>query len=291
MAIAAVGRTLAGLLKSTGPAAGIGVGIGAGSAAGGSAVSVAMMPFNAVNNFLGSGFFGYGMIMGERYAYQNDWPKIQKRLEGGEDIFNIMHEYTGRFSAVMMAEAKIIMQDVSTFVHDLMSSFASGDTDKKAASTAGIQWFINMMNEQNNPNFVGPPTNKETDFITGATIDDRNIEAAEKERLRQIQARKDEQKRILNNQQDTNKQIDQIIISQPTVKRKAGQSQIIHRNNLIRMLKQESDRWSFYKRELVNGKNLSPAQRTSLIATIDKWQKQVQKRQLELSAFLVKYTW
>lgn len=155
MVLASVGPTLANLFKSAAPAAGLGIGLGAGSAAGGSAVSVAMLPFNAVNNFLGSGFFGYGMIMGERYAYQNDWPKIQKRLENGELIFNIMHEYTGTFAAVMMAEARIIMADVTAFTKNLLSDFISGKADEKAESGSGTAWFIEQMQNQN-VNVVGP---------------------------------------------------------------------------------------------------------------------------------------
>ncbi len=86
---------------------------GASIGAGVGASSVALMPFNAANTFLGSAFFGYGMILGERYMYQADWPKIQQRLENGEKIENIIQEYTGRFTAVVMAEAKIIFESVT----------------------------------------------------------------------------------------------------------------------------------------------------------------------------------
>ncbi len=74
--------------------------------------SVALAPFNAANTFMGSAFFGYGMILGERYMYQEDWPKIQKRLVNGEKIENIIQEYTGTFTAVVMQEAKIIFDSV-----------------------------------------------------------------------------------------------------------------------------------------------------------------------------------
>ncbi len=87
-----------------GAAIGAGVGIS----------SVALMPFNSANTFLGSAFFGYGMILGERYMYQADWPKIQARLEHGEKIENIIQEYTGVFTAVVMKEAKIIFDSVSS---------------------------------------------------------------------------------------------------------------------------------------------------------------------------------
>ncbi len=88
-------------------AGGLGIGAGVGIS------SVALAPFNAANTFMGSAFFGYGMILGERYMYQADWPKIQARLENGEKIENIIQEYTGRFTAVVMKEAKIIFDTVT----------------------------------------------------------------------------------------------------------------------------------------------------------------------------------
>ncbi len=101
-----------------GAAIGAGVGIS----------SVALMPFNAANTFLGSAFFGYGMILGERYMYQADWPKIQQRLENGEKIENIIQEYTGRFTAVVMAEAKIIFDSVTSEMLQIMKTALLGTT-------------------------------------------------------------------------------------------------------------------------------------------------------------------
>ncbi len=95
-----------------GAAIGAGVGIS----------SVALMPFNAANTFLGSAFFGYGMILGERYMYQADWPKIQQRLENGEKIENIIQEYTGTFQAVVMKEAKIIFDSVTREMIDIIKA-------------------------------------------------------------------------------------------------------------------------------------------------------------------------
>ncbi len=101
------------------------VGAVAGGAAIGAGVgisSVALMPFNAANTFLGSAFFGYGMILGERYMYQADWPKIQARLEHGEKIENIIQEYTGVFQAVVMREAKIIFDSVTKEMIDIIKA-------------------------------------------------------------------------------------------------------------------------------------------------------------------------
>jgi len=86
---------------------------GAAIGAGVGVSSVALAPFNAANTFLGSAFFGYGMILGERYMYQEDWPKIQQRLVNGEKIENIIQEYTGVFTATVMKEAKIIFDTVT----------------------------------------------------------------------------------------------------------------------------------------------------------------------------------
>ncbi len=86
--------------------------------------SIALMPFNAANTFLGSAFFGYGMILGERYMYQADWPKIQARLEHGEKIENIIQEYTGVFTAVVMKEAKIIFESVTSEMIDIIKTAA-----------------------------------------------------------------------------------------------------------------------------------------------------------------------
>ncbi len=97
---------------------------GAAIGAGVGVSSIALMPFNSANTFLGSAFFGYGMILGERYMYQSDWPKIQARLEHGEKIENIIQEYTGVFTAVVMKEAKIIFDSVTREMINIMSQAA-----------------------------------------------------------------------------------------------------------------------------------------------------------------------
>ncbi len=108
-----------------------GVGVGVGIGAGVGVSSVALAPFNAANTFMGSAFFGYGMILGERYAYQADWPKIQARLENGEQIENIIQEYTGRFTAVVMKEAKIIFTSVTEEFIDIMTNAIKNALDPK----------------------------------------------------------------------------------------------------------------------------------------------------------------
>ncbi len=110
-------------------AGGVGIGAGVGVS------SVALAPFNAANTFMGSAFFGYGMILGERYMYQSDWPKIQQRLENGEKIENIIQEYTGTFTAVVMKEAKIIFDTVTREFIAIMNAALQGSLPPNVAST------------------------------------------------------------------------------------------------------------------------------------------------------------
>ncbi len=133
-----LGSSITNLFKVFGPAAGaagIGAGLGVGAAAGGATSQIAMLPFNSANNFIGSAYFGYGMILGERYAYQNDWPKIQKRLEGGEQIENIMQEYAGTFTAMVMKEAQIIFNSLAKGMEALMAAALNGQTQTGASYT------------------------------------------------------------------------------------------------------------------------------------------------------------
>lgn len=129
-----------------------GLSVGAGAALGSAAIMPLMMPFNAANNFLGSAYFGYGMIIGERYAYQEDWPKIQKRLLAGENINSIMHEYAGRFSAMVMAEAKAIYETTATKMFDYIAE-AMNLGNKGTDPTSTLQ-----QQAQYSPDTRGPPT-------------------------------------------------------------------------------------------------------------------------------------
>ncbi len=112
------------LFRTYGPtagAAGVGAGLGLGAGAGGAVSQIGLLPFNAANNMIGSAYFGYGMILGERYMYQHDWPKVQARLEKGESIGAIMHEYTGTFTAMIMDEAKIIFDTLHEGMAQMMA--------------------------------------------------------------------------------------------------------------------------------------------------------------------------
>ncbi len=82
--------------------AALGAGVIGGALGGGIAVTV-LAPLTAANNFLGSYFFGSGMILGERQMYQDDWIKIKKRLDAGESFLVILEE-------VMKPNTQAVMQ-------------------------------------------------------------------------------------------------------------------------------------------------------------------------------------
>lgn len=113
--------TLGKLLQLLGLTTAVGGGAATGAAVGGSASAIAMTPFNSANNFLGSFFFGYGMILGERLMYQKDWPSIQKRLDSGETLNAILGDYIGTSSAAVFDQAKAIFFGVQKEMMDTFS--------------------------------------------------------------------------------------------------------------------------------------------------------------------------
>lgn len=132
----------------------------AGAIGGGVAVTV-LAPLTAANNFIGSFFFGDGMIIGERKAYQNDWPKIKKRLDNGESFLHILEEYTIDNTTAVMSSARQIIevvkpiwfemvkdylrsipQDLMQSITDMINVFPEGQNSLgKAAANATIDTF------------------------------------------------------------------------------------------------------------------------------------------------------
>ncbi len=94
----------------------------AGAIGGGVAITV-LAPLTAANNFIGSFFFGDGMIIGERKAYQHDWPKIKKRLDNGEDFITILEEYTIDNTTAVMSTAKQIIQVVKPIWFEMVRDY------------------------------------------------------------------------------------------------------------------------------------------------------------------------
>ncbi len=93
-----------------------------GAIGGGLAVTI-LGPLTAANNFIGSFFFGDGMIIGERLAYQNDWPKIQIRMAKGESFLKILEEYTRNNTAAVMQSARTIIEIVTPLWFDMVSQY------------------------------------------------------------------------------------------------------------------------------------------------------------------------
>ncbi len=93
-----------------------------GAIGGGLAVTV-LAPLTAANNFIGSFFFGDGMIIGERKAYQNDWPKIKKRMDDGESFLNILEEYTIDNTTAVMSSARQIIEIVKPIWFEMVSDY------------------------------------------------------------------------------------------------------------------------------------------------------------------------
>ncbi len=89
---------------------------------GGLAITV-LAPLTAANNFIGSFFFGDGMIIGERKAYQNDWPKIKARLDKGESFLNILEGYTIENTTAVMQSAKMIIEEVKPIWFEMVRNY------------------------------------------------------------------------------------------------------------------------------------------------------------------------
>jgi len=64
----------------------------AGAGIGSALAMLVFAPLTAVNNFLGSYYFGSGMILGEREMYQERWPQIKKELDRGRSFIDVLEE-------------------------------------------------------------------------------------------------------------------------------------------------------------------------------------------------------
>ncbi len=102
--------------------AGVGAGLLGGAIGGGLAVTV-LAPLTAANNFLGSYFFGSGMILGERQMYQDDWIKIKKRLDEGESFLVILEEVMKPNTQAVMQMARETVIAVSAEWNDIVLKY------------------------------------------------------------------------------------------------------------------------------------------------------------------------
>ncbi len=80
-----------------------------GGLVGGAMSQVVTAPFVAGNNFLGSYFFGSGMLLGERQMYQRDWPRIKERLDKGTRFDVVLEEYMKENTQAVLNVAKDVM--------------------------------------------------------------------------------------------------------------------------------------------------------------------------------------
>jgi len=100
----------------------VGAGLFGGAIGGGLAVTV-LAPLTAANNFLGSYFFGSGMILGERQMYQDDWIKIKKRLDAGESFLIILEEVMKPNTQAVMQMARETVIAVSDEWNDIVLKY------------------------------------------------------------------------------------------------------------------------------------------------------------------------
>jgi len=286
MVSAAVGpavSSLGKLIGSSGAAAGIGAGLGLGAAAGGAVSQVALLPFNAANNFIGSGFFGYGMILGERYAYQNDWPKIQKRLESGEQIENIMGEYAGTFTAMIMEEAKIIFSSLSQGMSDMIAAAVGGQVEIDAF-TAGRGGQAEARDQRVGASQINIDGEV---FIQAGSQQAKDISATGFTRLKETPV----QQHITKIQAPVNKQIDKIITSAPKAVPFAGGAQIFNRNKLIQEISALGQEISLQRKRLASSATVGGTVHNKRLAEMDVIMGKLNKKQLELAVLLSNFNW
>ncbi len=128
----------------------------AASVAGAGLVNLALAPLYAANQYIGSYFFGSGMILGERDMYQEDWPKIKKRLDEGELFLSILEEQTQRNTTAIMGNAQNIVIQISAEWNKIVFDYLK-------QMPAGLLQLLNIPltdkppGFQENPDFIPQP--------------------------------------------------------------------------------------------------------------------------------------
>ncbi len=98
------------------------VGVIAGTA-GASLSNLVLAPLYAANQYIGSFYFGNGMILGEREMYQDQWPKIKLRLDKGEQFINILEEFVTKDTTAIMANARQIVLHMTPLWYEIVTSY------------------------------------------------------------------------------------------------------------------------------------------------------------------------
>ncbi len=295
MVVSALGPSITNLFKVFGPtagAAGIGAGLGLGAGAGGAASQIGLLPFNGANNFVGSAYFGYGMILGERYAYQNDWPKIQKRLEGGEEIMNIMQEYTGTFTAVVMEEARLIFASLTKGLTDMMNAAINGQVDLGG----GDQSSVSNLQQARDERVGATQINIDGEaFIQAGSQQAKDIGATGFERLRETPEQKQVEQVIKPFNAKVNEIAEKISFRTPTQVAQvpfATGSAIFGRNDLIQKIAAAGKEVTRARQGVAafRGSN-NPGAIASKQRALDDRVKEMGALQVKLANLLSKYNW
>ncbi len=119
-----------------GPLAGLAAGVGA--AGGATAASLAFAGPVAAVTYINSYYFGGGMIQGERDMYLNFQAEVQKRIEDGEPMFNILTDFYNKRSTAVLAVALQIEKSVTTFMTDHFKFLFEGQED--AVNKSGLTY-------------------------------------------------------------------------------------------------------------------------------------------------------
>jgi len=169
-------------------------GIVGGALGGGLAVTV-LAPLTAANNFLGSYFFGSGMILGERQMYQDDWIKIKKRLDAGESFLVILEEVMKPNTQAVMQMARetviAVSEEWNKIVLDYISSIPASIWNALKLLAGDISAEQDLIDEWNK------------EFGPGGDSDPNKI----KEDNKQKQKDKDQQIKDKDNKEDIDEAI------------------------------------------------------------------------------------
>ncbi len=125
-----------------------------GLAAGGGAVlaGVIATPAIAATTFVTSYFFGWGMLLGERQMYQDDWPRIKKELDEGRPFNEVMEKYVTKNTTTVTAMAKQIFEHTSYFMKKEIMQSVNAILGAKDPGDIGFDINPNL-----DPNKFNPP--------------------------------------------------------------------------------------------------------------------------------------
>ncbi len=273
------------------------VGLGA---VGGILANIALTPLTAGASLLQSYWYGSGLILGERMMYTVHWEKIKGRLDKGEDFLQVLDKIMNdditaiaNLSFKAMDETgKLYLDKAGTglaeFIEKLLQAIVlanplgllpGGETDTTEEpgvdtdihkSIAEIQsWSDNYLKQQH-AQFL-PKYTKATQAHIKTEYQRRFVNQPTFDKLKDTKPFQE----LLENQEDTNKEIDKIIKSQPQKKRRAGQSQIQERERLILQI-------SGIAKSIKDDNGRTPGRKKLLMNRLREWQ-------LKLAMLLTRY--